>query len=89
MEALASTMVTVSAHSAGDCLPKASEPFILPLATSTSFRALRGKHFGAYPPIYLCVEEYIVGILFILFTLIPAFLSSLHLPEHQAGELAT
>ena len=53
-------MVTVSAHSAGDCPPKASEPFILPLATSTSFRALRCEHFGifslliflAYPPIF-------------------------------------
>ena len=69
--------------------PKASEPFILPLATSTSFRALRGEHFGAYPPIYLCVEEYIVGILFILFTLISAFLRRLHLPDHQAGELTS
>ena len=26
--------------------PKASEPFIRPLAMSTSFRALRGEHFG-------------------------------------------
>ena len=40
--------------------PKASEPFILQLATSTSFRALRGEHLGifsllifpAYPPIF-------------------------------------
>ena len=48
MEALASTMVTVSMHSAGDCPPKAREPFILPLATSTSFRALRGEHFGIF-----------------------------------------